>query len=92
MNTGAALLAAAAFVPALPALAEGGPRPVEVAAFVAAARAAGCVVTEANADRVIAASGLSAEVASAVVQRLEDEGKATAQGADRLVLKPEVCQ
>lgn len=92
MNTGAALLAAVAVVPVLPALAEGGPRPVEVAAFVAAARMAGCVVTEANADTVIAASGLSAEVAAAVVQQLEQQGKAVAQGADRLVLKPEVCQ
>ena len=77
---------------AQPVLAEGGPKPAEIAAFVAAVKAAGCVVTPENQEKVFAASGLAPEVAAAVVQRLEEQGKMVLDAGDRLTLTPEACQ
>ena len=88
------LLASAAglMLTAGPVLAEGGPKPAEIAAFVAAVKAAGCVVTPENQETVFAASGLAPEVAAAVAQRLEDEGKMVLDAGDQLTLVPEACQ
>lgn len=75
---------------ATPVLAEGGPKPQEVSAFLDAVKAAGCRVDATNQAAVLKAAGLAEDEAALVVQRLEDEGKLLAQ-PDALVLPPEVC-
>ena len=86
------LLIAALTLAGLPVLAEGGPKPEEIAAFVAAVKTAGCIVSPDNSQPIIKASGLSAEEASAVVQRLKDEGKMTVDKDMNLTLVPELCK
>lgn len=92
MNIRTDLLAVGLTLAALPALAEGGPRPEEVAAFVAAVKAAGCVVSPDNAQNIIKASGLSPEEAAAASQRLKDQGKLLTAANMDLTLVPELCK
>ena len=92
MRLRAALLAGGLLLVAVQAVAEGGPRPEAIAAFVAAVTAAGCAVTPENQAQVVKASGLSGEVAASVVQRLEDDGRLIAMGDKRLVLQAGECK
>ena len=75
-----------------PVLAEGGPKPEEVAAFVAAVKTAGCHVAPDNTQQIIKASGLTPEVAAAAAQRLEEEGKLVVEADKTLTLVPELCK
>lgn len=77
---------------ATPVLAEGGPKPEEVSAFLAAVKAEGCKLGPANQAAVLKAAGLTEDEAALVVQRLEDEGKLLSQPGPVLTLPPEVCR
>lgn len=92
MRAGLPLSAMALALAGQPGFAEGGPKPAEIAAFVAAVKTAGCVVSPDNSQPVIAASGLSPEVASAVAQRLQEEGKLLVGTDMNLTLVPELCK
>ena len=92
MTLRSALLAAGLILAALSALAEGGPRPEEIAAFMAAVTAAGCVVSPDNAQNIIAASGLGPEKAAAASQRLKEQGKLLTGANMNLTLVPELCK
>ena len=92
MRASVALFALAPAFLAGSGLAEGGPKPKDVAAFVAALKAQGCYLTPENAPQVIDDSGVPAELAAAVSQRLQDEGKLTVGNDMNLTLVPELCQ
>ncbi|WP_127900213.1 hypothetical protein [Solirhodobacter olei] len=93
MRINAALLAAGLALVASHALAEGGPRPAEIDALVAAIVAAGCVVNDANQAAVLRASGLSTDVAAGVLQRLSGKGLVeTVAGSHALRLKTGGCK
>lgn len=81
-----------AVLAAAPALAEGGPKPEEVSAFLAAVKAGGCTLDAGNQAAVLKAAGLTEDEAALVVQRLEDEGKLLSRPGPVLTLPPEVCQ
>ncbi len=87
MRLTAALFAAGLTLAAAQARAEGGPRPEEIAAFLAAVTAAGCVVNDSNEAKVVAAAHLTMDQASGVVQRLQDEGRMIAGPGQELRLK-----
>lgn len=92
MSIRSVLLAVGLTLAALPALSEGGPRPEEVAAFAAAVKAAGCVVSPDNAQTIIKASGLSPDEAAAASQRLKDQGMLLTDANMNLTLVPELCK
>ncbi|MBI1217685.1 MAG: hypothetical protein GC186_03970 [Rhodobacteraceae bacterium] len=91
MKLHAALLATGLALAALPALAEGGPRPAEIDALIAAMTAAGCMVTDANQAAVLQAAGLTPDVAAGVVQVLEADGRAVQGEGHTLRLKTGSC-
>lgn len=88
-----ALLAAGVALAAGQTLAEGGPQQAEIDVLVAAIAAAGCIVNEANRAAVLKASGLTADVAVGIVQRLSEQGLAVeAEGSHALRLKTGGCK
>lgn len=92
MKLTAAIAGAALVLGAGYALAEGGPRPAEIAAFTKALAKAGCTLTPVNAAGVVKASGLTGEEAAAVIQRLNDQGKLTNGPENSVTLRPEDCK
>jgi len=72
------------------ALAEGGPKPEAVDAFVQAVAAAGCVLDDSNRAGVLKAAGMGEPEAEVIVLVLVQDGRAVLE-PDRLVLKTGGC-
>jgi hypothetical protein len=62
------------------------------AALLAAAEAAGCIVTAENGDAVLAASGLSDEQVMATVAALYESGQVTMDADGNMKVMTEACQ